>query len=257
MRKLFNNVIIALLLIVVTACKDEPDGPYTKAPVNEKSYIQEFYEFNDYLHVSSISGFKIDKLTHSINHNTSFDPPKLYELKDGVGLHISISNQSLPKYKYKLLVEKIGDVSYNSKINDGFQPGGIAVALVDTLQTITITCDKAFNEKYPAGSSLNELFSIYFEEPYTTIKNGYKSSTGDNYYTINIFNNKFPYSLFGANLSTVDLSKKYYIGTHLYLMLETAPKNTGEYLFTVSVINTEGKILEKTANYPIHLKGLN
>ena len=260
MKKL---LILTALLLSIIACKDEPDGPNTKAPVNERSYIQGFFELND-LYIGSISGFKVDKAAHSIIHNTSFDPPKLYEIKDGVGIVTSTGNEimgngyiSYESILYKSLIEKIGDLSYNSKITDGFAYDGRVVALVDTLQNITITCDKAFSEKYPAGSSLNELFSIYFEEPYTTIKNGYKSSTGDNYYTINIFNNKFPYSLFGANLATIDLSKKYYIGTKWYFILEKAPENSGEYLLTVSVTNTEGKTLEKTANDPIQLRGLN
>lgn len=259
-----KNIVITLLLIGLISCNKERIGSDPKGPINEKSYIQGFFELNDLI-ASPVSGFNVDKVTHSIKNNTSFDPEILYKISDRVGISAGTGNERLGNgfivygsILYDTLVARIGDVSYNSKITDGFAYEGIVVALVDTLQTVTITCDKIFDEQHPVGSNLNDLFSVYFEDPYATIKNGYKSSIGDNYYTIDAFlNPNFPYSLFGAPLTSVDFTKKYHIGTEWYFILEKAPEKTDEYLFTVSITNTSGKTIEKDAIFPIKLKGLN
>jgi hypothetical protein len=272
MKKTLMISYLALLSLVIAGCgrDNEAPGPYGP-PVNEKSYIQGFFELND-LHVFPMSGFKANKENNSIKfaEDAGFDAPRVYEISNNVGISILIGSQGIGKglidWKkggdsyvdyYNELVEKIGDTSYNSKLMYGFSSNGI-VAVADTLQSVNITCNKQIDERHPAGSSLNDLFSVYFEDPYAVIKNGYKSLTGENYYSLEGIPEilkDFPYSIFGAKLSSVDLTTKPHIGTYWTLVLETAPETTGEYTFTVSITNKQGKTIERTAA-PIKLKGL-
>ena len=271
MKKILTAFYLVLLSVGIAGCEgNEAPGPYGRPPVNEKSYIQGFFELND-LHVGPISGFKVNKDNNSITLDTSFDAPRVYDISNNVGLSILIGSEGIGKGLinwqkgrdsyfdyYNELVEKIGDTSYNSKLMYGFSSNGI-VAVADTLQSVNITCNKQIDEKHPAGSSLNDLFSVYFEDPYAVIKNGYKSLTGENYYSLEgiipEILKDFPYSIFGAKLSSVDLTTKPYMGIAWRVLLDTAPETTGEYTFTVSITNKQGKTIERTAA-PIKLKGL-
>ena len=262
-RILFLFLTTSLLICCEDSNKDTP-----RPPSNPKSYIQGFFELND-IHVFPMSGYKVNKENNSINlTNGSFDAPRVYEITDGVGIFVGIGSDGVGKgliswtqigsyTYYQELTEKIGDVSYNSNLMFGLAPGGI-IAVADTIQSVNITCDKQIDEAHPAGSSLNDIFSIYFEDPYAVIKVGYKTPTSANHYSLEGRVDKpkeFPYSLFGAKLSSVDFSKKLHMGTRWGLVLDTAPENTGEYIFTVSITNKQGTKQEKTAN-PIQLKGL-
>ncbi|HMM02753.1 MULTISPECIES: hypothetical protein [unclassified Dysgonomonas] len=264
MKKL-STLYSALLLFGVTGCTYiEPPGPFS-VPANEKSYIQGFFELED-IHVSPISGVKIDKKKKIVNlMSTSFDAPKIYEITDGIGVVINIGVEGIGKglidwgknnlyvnYYYEL-VEKIGDTSFNSETVHRY--GYDMYANADTLRSINIICDKSLDEVHPAGSSLNDIFSIYVKDPYAIVKNGYKSVTGLNYYSLDGGTPEgYPLSLFGSQLSSVNLIEKPYIGTKLYLVLDTIPEHTDEYTFTVFVTNKQGKTIEKTTE-PVRIKG--
>jgi hypothetical protein len=269
MKKILTAFYLVLLSVGIAGCEgNEAPGPYGRPPVNEKSYIQGFFELND-LHVGPISGFKVNKDNNSITLDTSFDAPRVYDISDHVGLSILIGSEGIGKGLinwqkgrdsyfdyYNELVEKIGDTSYNSNLM--YSLSNIIIAVADTLQFVNITCNKQIDERHPAGSSLNNLFSVYFEDPYAVIKNGYKSLTGENYYSLEGIPEilkDFPYSIFGAKLSSVDLTTKPYMGIAWRVLLDTAPETTGEYTFTVSITNKQGKTIERTAA-PIKLKGL-
>ena len=255
-----------LLLFGVTGCTYvEPPGPFS-VPANEKSYIQGFFEL-EAIHVSPISGVKIDKKKKIVSlMSTSFDAPKIYEITDGIGVVINIGAEGIGKglinwgknnpyvnYYYEL-VEKIGDTSFNSEIVHRY--GYDMYANADTLQAINIICDKSIDRNHAAGNSLNDVFSIYVEDPYAIVENGYKPVTGSNYFSLDGTLEGYPLSLFGAQLSSVNLIEKPHIGTKLYLVLDTIPEHTDEYIFTVSVTNKQGKTVEDTTE-PVWIKGIN
>jgi len=263
---------ILLLLAIVScllggmSCVDVNNENNSGPPIYEVSYIQGFYKFKD-LHIFPIGGILADKTKNEINlSHTNFDKPVVYKITDGVGIALSISGRFFDWRKggiytgdYYKLVEQIGDTSYNSKKKFSINTHGYIIAVADTLQSINITCDKQFDENHPAGSSLNDLFSIYLEDPCATIKNGYKSSTGSDYYSLTrpfAPDAKTPYSLFGAKLTSVNLVDKPHIGYQMFLGLDVAPENTGEYVFTVSITDKQGKTIEKTADNPIQIEGL-
>ena len=242
----------------------DPIGPYPNS-INEKSYIQGFLELN-WMHGSPTSGIKVNKTENSINlRYRNFDESKIYDIKDGVGISLTIGKERSPEEitwdnnieHYNELTKKIGDISYNSRIMSGVIHSDRIIAIADTLQSVNIICDKSIDENHPAGSNLNDIFSVYFEDPYAVIKNGYQSVTGSNYYSLDreTIPEGFPYALFGSKLSAIDFSVKPYIGTEWYLVLETAPENTDEYTFTISITDMQGKTIEKKARAPIKIKG--
>jgi hypothetical protein len=263
---LYFSITIFLSLGCMSCDNDKENGEDPKPPMNKKSYIQGFFELND-MHISPMSGFLVNKKNNSIKLDGGFDAPKVYEISDGIGISIAIGSEGLDKglinWKeggkytsyYNELVEKIGDTSYNSEIMEGISAYGSIVSVADTLQSINITCNKQFDESHPSGNNLNDIFSVYVEDPVAVIKNGYKTVTGSNYYSISDMPKEFPYCIFGSKLSSVDLINKPYIGIQIYLVLDAVPERTGEYIFTISVINKQGKIIKKTAA-PMQIKGL-
>lgn len=235
-------------------------------PINEKSYIQGFYDLElDNVRVQAGFGIPPDKEKNKINFRniTDSENPISGAINVRLGIYIGkntsgrglISYPEINTYKveYFKYIDLIGDTSYNSDKMDGLD-GQMAYALTDTLRTIQITSNKDFNAEYKAGDNLNSLFSIYFEEPYATIKNGYKSLQGKNYYEVDVIRKEFPYSFYGERLSEVDFSKKYFIGSQLHLSLEAIPDKTEEYTFTITIRNTQGKEVTVSAN-PIKIKG--
>ncbi len=266
MMKIYS-IILMTACIFCLSCSDDNDNTKTAyPPINEKSYIQGFYDLElNNVRVSAGFGLLPDKERNIIYFRKTSDTDDISSIGKGVRLSITIGQdiygRGLIDYKeinpyrseYFRYIDLINDTLYNSDIMDGLG-GGMAFALTDTLQTIRITCDKDFNAEYKAGSDLSSLFSIYFEEPYTTVKNGYKSSQGKNYYEVDIIRKEFPYSFYGELLSKVDLSKKYFIAPLLYLSLEATPDKTAEYLFTVTIKNTQGKEVTVSAN-AILIKG--
>lgn len=257
MKKLFV-LCLALSLLIITSCDDKNDCGCVSPPVNEKSYIQGFAELDE-IQVRVISGITVDKTKNTITNNVNIKEPEVYDVKNGVSIHVDIGYGgqgrgfigwygSNTDYYYEL-VEKIGDTSYNTKYGDGTRH-----ANADTLQYINVTCNKQIDSSHPAGSSLNDIFSIYFEDICAYVKNGYKPVTGPNYYSI--VNDYGSHTLFGDKLLSVNLADKPHGGLSLNLMLETTPEHTDEYTFTVSVTNKQGKTVENTTE-PVRIKGIN
>ena len=255
-----------LFLFAVTGCETVING--SDPNYKEKSYIQSFSELNN-ISVGFIKGFEVDKTQKTVCFlGAGFDHPMPYEITDGIGIVIDISDNpeiwigSITKWGdrasyYNELVEKIGDTHFDT-VAYIFQ----SVALADTLKTINITCNKDIDSNHPAGSSLNDIFSIYFDDICAVIKNGYKTLTGQSYYSILVVVDgeicvlEDIRAFYGTKLSSVNLPDKPHSSPRLYLILDTAPENTDEYLFTVSITNTKGKTIEGVSE-PIKIKGLN
>lgn len=258
MKKLFV-LCLALSLLIITSCDDKNDCGCVSPPVNEKSYIQGFSELGE-IQVRVISGITVDKTKNTITNNVNIKEPEVYDVKNGVSIHVDIGYEdqrgfigwrgSNADYYYEL-TEKIGDTSYNAKYGD------TRYANADTLRYINVTCDKAIDSSHPAGNSLNDIFSIYFEDICAYVKNGYKPVTGPNYYSVVDYDGSpRAHTYFGDKLSSVNLTDKPHGSLSLTLMLETTPEHTDEYTFTVSITNKQGKTIEKTTE-PVWIKGIN
>jgi|GEM_PF-6927952 len=259
MKKLFA-LCSALSLLIVTSCEDKYDCGCSDLPVNEKSYIQSFIGLGE-IRVCVNNGIIVDKTKNTIINNGSLEEPEIYDVKNGVSIHINIVSGGEEKdfidwrgsnadYYYEL-TEKIGDTSYNAKYGD------TRYANADTLRYINVTCDKAIDSNHPAGSSLNDILSLYFMDICAYVKNGYMPVTGPDYYSIVDYDGSTrAHTYFGDKLSSVNLVDKPHGGLSLTLMLETTPEHTDEYTFTVSVTNKQGKTVENTTE-PVRIKGIN
>ncbi|HMM02752.1 MULTISPECIES: hypothetical protein [unclassified Dysgonomonas] len=246
MKKLFVLGSV-LSLLIITSCDKNECGCDT-APVNEKSYIQGFSELGE-IQLSIGTGAKVDKAKNTITYGSENGLSIGVFIGDGGKGRGAITWDNSNADYYNKLVERIGDISYNKYPNSG-----ITWANADTLQVITIICDKPMDDSHPAGCSLNDLFSIYFLDICALVKNGYKPVTGSKYFSIVNEYYEYPYTLFGDRLSSVNLVEKPHIGIDIDLILEAVPEHTDEYTFTVSVTNKQGKTIEKTTE-PVRIKG--
>jgi hypothetical protein len=160
MKKLFVLCSVLLLFGVAGCVYEEPPGPVPDWLFNEKSYIQGFAELGE-IQVGVYNGVAVDKTKNTITFDVK--ESEVYDLKNGVSISVHIGdggkgrgfidwNNSNTGYYYEL-VETIGDTSYNNKFGSG-----LWYAIADTLQVITIICDKPIYDSHPAGSKLNDLF---------------------------------------------------------------------------------------------------
>jgi hypothetical protein len=124
----------------------------------------------------------------------------------------------------------------------------LSYAITTCLESIEITCDKDFDALHKAGSSLNDLFFVFFDDLYTTVKNGYQSSTGEDVYW-NLSNRAcMPQTTIGGKLNTQPFAGKPFIGWMWSCVLEQAPQKTDVYSFQVTVRDNTGKILKTETN---------
>lgn len=91
------------------------------------------------------------------------------------GMLYNFLSEGKDAYKYESLCRKHNDLSYNQKIS-------VINGYVFTAQTfisedfdyIKVTSDKDYDEKHPAGESLNDLCRFVAFSPYKFISSGYK-----------------------------------------------------------------------------------
>jgi hypothetical protein len=152
--------------------------------------------------------------------------------------------------KYSVLT---GDTCFNQSFHSGYPA---ARAIITPLQSITVTANRDFSEHYKAGSDLSNLFMVFFEDPYSVVKNGYTNPEG--YFT---FMGKQPFGdpsyppyIVRVRLSEANFPERPFIDDKWVLFLEEAPEETGEYTFHIKVTYTDGRMLETSAP-PIHLRG--
>lgn len=127
-------------------------------------------------------------------------------------------------------------------------------AIITPVSEIVITCDKKFSGEFPAGSNVSSLFSVYFDNIYATIKNGY-NPVDNSYRPIHL--GDFPISIFKANLAHADFPSLKFIGNLWECHLDVAPEYTDTYTFDVKVILVDGTTLEGVNPVSIAIKGQN
>ena len=96
------------------------------------------------------------------------------------------------------------------------------------------------------------MFTVYFEDPYSFIKNGYQPIEGTYERARGVID--YPQPIFRAKLSEVNFAERPFMGREWYCHLDAVPEETGNYTFSVKVTFVVGTVLEGTAP-PINIKG--
>jgi hypothetical protein len=269
MKKIFFLILIATTIV---ACEDR--GENDTVPVElAKHYIDRFVDCKQ-LKISSWTGdFFIDeklkiveqteeKIENVITLKIDGLPENKREETYYIVYHADYSDGFTPddafyariRGTYLNYIEQIGDTCFNM-----YLPGGVSstiTAITIPLKTISITSNKDFGKEYPAGSEMNGLFTVFFDDAYATIKNGYKQVEGT--YTIyspdNKFQYKIPHSIYKAKLSEVNFAEHPFITNEWSCISNAVPEKTDEYTFHIKVSMDDGTTMEGDAP-PIKIKG--
>jgi hypothetical protein len=210
------TLLSAFFLASVSGCgkSDINSPPYP--PGIKKSYIQNFIS-TDTLTILERVNIKIIKNeldfhgSSLVNH--AENSGKVFSLDNNIMLFASLewkegfrngmfdyAVSSPPNEKY---VQLSGDTHYNAEPVFGLH--SMPIAIVDTLESIEITSDKDFGPGLPAGTNLNSLFKVYFEDPYLVIKNNYKQPEGG--YRLSGLNYSiFPHIITGGKLDEINFT---------------------------------------------------
>ena len=167
-------------------------------------------------------------------------------------------------YKYESLCRKHNDLSYNQKISviNGYDFTA-QTFISEDFDSIKVTSDKDYDEKHPAGESLNDLCRFVAFSPYKFISSGYKDYY--NYSKDNVSKTlaKFtrywrisegqkltchPIDKMLSDVTAEDLILLGYDNPYplFWLHFERKPIVLGEHLVTVEVRTDEGKIYTAT-----------
>lgn len=156
---------------------------------------------------------------------------------------------------YDKYIEMIGDTTFNWKSGSPTK----VTAIITPVKDIVVTCDKNYTTEFPIGSNLSSLFTVFFDNPYATIKNGYKAVDGA-YHYVDSTGDKlvyYPVSIIRANLAEVDFASLPFIGNEWNCHLDVPPDQTDTYTFYVKIILVDDTVLEEEMPVSIHLKGKN
>jgi hypothetical protein len=246
--------------------KEENSPPYGP-PSFSKSYIQGFMGYDKLKAHVRVGDFKIDEDTKTIDHGyIGIDPDGRYSsLSDGIRLLVEIEGPGFNDcarfggeyvsdlclehtQKFHVQVEEIGDTLFNKTV---YIFGDMAQSTLAQIKSVTITGDKDFSASYPAGSSLNNLFTVYFNDPYALIKNNYQPIEGTYKYHTDSYTSNYPFAVFKENLSAVNFSERPFIDYRWHMVLNVAPEITDTYTFHIVVTLADDTVLETSASLGI------
>ncbi|MDO4727309.1 MAG: hypothetical protein Q4A56_08890 [Porphyromonadaceae bacterium] len=277
-----KNILVFSVILVLLGCDTTPPSPDTPPPLRfYKSYIQCFRELGEIKHkVLSVwisSGNRIDTVNKLIYPfgNLIEDYSRYYGIDENLSIGVSVRIEQNGLYYrkpmgskkhtnpdvwkenerinsvYDSLLNLIGDTAFNKSTREHIQ----VRAIITSISTFVITCNKDYNSKFPKGSDISSLFTVFFDDPYATVKSGYKQAP-DHYAYDWFYKYIYPTSIVKTNLATVDFANRPFIGDEWRCMLDVAPDNSDSYTFTVEVTLTDGTVFRATTN-PIKIKGKN
>jgi hypothetical protein len=261
----------SILCYVCIACsnKIEENDPYAPSFLS-KSYIQWFIGYDRVQVTAWVGGFKVDENTKTIEYFIGIDPNDRYSsLSDGIRLSMDIIGQNSfnncarnvtypddlcleDTRKFLALVAEIGDTSFNREV---YTFEYMAFSTLAQIKSVAITSDKDFNVDHPAGSSLNNLFTIYFNDPYALIKNNYRPIDGTYKYHTDIYTENYPFAVFKERLSAVNFMERPFIDYRWDVVLNVAPEITDAYTFYVRVTLADDTVLETSTS--LNIQGTN
>ncbi|MDR1121457.1 MAG: hypothetical protein LBM08_11125 [Dysgonamonadaceae bacterium] len=267
-------LIIGMVALMFHACDQEDCGCSLGPEDFFKSYI------SYYVDCKGENSMRVQMFIKKINPSTNIiggsrdytwrvgeTNPNIFSVADGIAMHIHGHEWSVEerperdtcifydtKYdadrkkgfeKYRDLT---GDTCFNQVLRE---PPTTVYAIITPLQHITITADKDFSEEYEAGSDLSGLFTVYFEDPYSVIKNGYRDIENTYKYTEGL---PYAQSVVKARLSEANFPERPFIGDEWELFLDVAPEETGTYTFHIKATFVDGTVLEAVAP-PVNIQG--
>ena len=260
------TIIGVLLVVSMSACdKGKSDSP-PYPPGIKKSYIQR-YLTTDTLTILERIGATIEEnelnLTQASLTYHEENIGKIFGLEDNIMLFASLEWKEGFKDGFFDYTEvqgydekyapMAGDTYYNAEPVFGLRSSPIAIT--DTLQSIEITTDRDFSPELPAGTNLNHLFKVYFEDPYLVIENEYRQPAGG-YRLSGVNYSVFPHIITGGKLDEINFPEKPFIGNTYMCVLDQLPNEQGEYKFKIRIKKTNGNVIENVSR-PILIQGTN
>lgn len=167
---------------------------------------------------------------------------------------LSIYNNDQYASRYRQLQSKFSDNNpnastyryyKNSKVDNGWRVESgdcIYYCLSDKISKIDITSDRAWGEGYPAGASLNELFTIQFTTLYDYVQRGFTGAPASQYKQVLSDVNPDYYAL--LSLGTID---RHLDVENIFLSSTTLPSDYKEHNIKVSITLDTEEVIEYTA----------
>ncbi len=219
------------------------------------SYISLFVD-SDGVYAEARSGFYVDEENKLISAGAdAVHADKVYSAGDGILFQITLGRTGISDDKfdprrelYLQTIDEIGDHGYNKEVYDFVKPVA-ASAIIVPVKTLRITADKAYDATHPAGTNLADYFTVFYDDAYSFVQNGYQPLAGT---YDRVTKDDVPHFFRKSPLAGVDLSQKPYIGDLLYCHLTTNPAAADTFTFTISVTFANDETYTSTTK-PVNL----
>jgi hypothetical protein len=257
MKRAFLLLSIAAMAI---ACEDESNSGVIRKDYFE-SYIPWFCDPDDSNSFAICYDFNIDTKYDIVNYNyyeASIADIPVIDLDGGIclNLHFNSHTNYFPNKsnseattKYRYYTGLIGDTHYNQTVwTEAYYSK--SPALTAEAESIKITCDKNWDNTHPAGSDLSDLFVMYYEDYYTIVQNDYVESEDMYRFPPGYYKNAVESP--GPDFSAIGSP---FIGSNWIFHLISAPANTDNYSFTITVSFANGVTTSTTTGYPAMIAG--
>ena len=254
MKTTIFSILMIPTLLILQSCKSSDDSTCCPPPYQKGHYIQ-FYMSDlkeDGIHIED-SNLHLN--VNAINKTIQFT--SVDQDQSGNCLSVVLKFNSIYSHgtttgqvnKYAELAESIRDNHYPLTLYHSWL-FDFPTAIADTFHSVRIFTTQDYTADYLAGSDVSNLFSIYFEDPLRTIENNYQTVYADDtYQDVAYLNHEywktFPQTISGNILSSIDFSKKPFIGAKWFLLPNTKPDTAGDYVFNLVITTKQGKIIQK------------
>lgn len=158
--------------------------------------------------------------------------------------HEGLISQVTNSNRFDSLVVAHGDDHWNRWL----QVGGYMFRLTTGLH---IVCDRDYDAGHPAGTLLDDLISVYYKGLDDFLVHGEYML---HFVTEQQKRNKWSFYEFEEMLSEFNLKRHKLIGSSFVFRLKKAPAVTGEYVFTCTWTNEDGKKLTASTD-PLPIQG--
>ena len=147
----------------------------------------------------------------------------------------------------RVLCDTVGDTLVYQACRP-LMPNGLSFGYIKSLD---ITCDKEFDGKHPARSSLGDLFSVSFPDAYSFIKSGYRvPSSGayaDRYEGVDYVGCQYGdclgvsgFAVYTDTVASVDWERFGLLPFSFKFELLGLPQKAGDYTFRVLYTKSDG-----------------
>lgn len=239
-----NRTIALAGLLLCAACTTKTTG---EEGIFTGSYIREFCYVED-LSVWETGYFTVDETNRII---APYGRKNMDQTdRSQIVLELNMAGERISEHseRYMPLCREIGDTLFNRKISIYtfmHRPD----ALTEMIENIHITVNESYSSACPAGADASGLFTLFYENPYAVIHNDYQ--TPPDAYCLS--SEALPRAFYKTSLAGADLKGKKALGVQYYLLLNSAPDQSGSYSFTIGVEAADGDKLKITTK-PISIQ---